>query len=278
MHVVDQPRIPIGRYAFEIPAARRNHLLAALPYEECSRIWSNLELVELPGGSVLHQSGERVGHVYFPTTAIVSLCCVLSDGAAAEIATVGSDGMVGIAVVLGGDATPHRAVVQNAGHGFRLPGALLAEECRRGGALQHLLLRYTQALSTLVAQTAICSRHHSLDQQFCRCLLLALDRSPSNELNMTQELIGNRLGVRRESVTDAAGKLRRAGLIDYRRGRIAILDRDGLEARACECYGVVKREYDRLLSPRSSSGQPQRLRWESRGSPWAASASNGRRA
>jgi Crp-like helix-turn-helix domain len=252
MHVVEQPRIPIGRYAFEIPAARRNHLLAALPYEECSRIWSNLELVELPGGSVLHQSGERVGHVYFPTTAIVSLCCVL-----------------------GGDATPHRAVVQNGGHGFRLPSQLLAEECRRGGAMQQLLLRYTQALSTLVAQTAICSRHHSLDQQFCRCLLLALDRSPSNELSMTQELIGNRLGVRRESVTDAAGKLRRAGLIDYRRGRIAILDRDALEARSCECYGVVKREFDRLLSPRSTP--QQRPRWESRGSPWATPAASTRR-
>lgn len=275
MHVSEQPRTPIGRYTFEIPAARRNHLLAALPYEECSRIWSNLELVELPAGSVLHQSGERVNHVYFPTTAIVSLCCVLSDGAAAEIATVGSDGMVGVAVVLGGEGTPHRAVVQNGGHGFRLPSALLAEECRRGGAMQSLLLRYAQALSTLVAQTAICSRHHSLDQQFCRCLLLALDRSPSNELNMTQELIGNRLGVRRESVTDAAGKLRRAGLIDYRRGRIAILDRDALEARACECYGVVKREFDRLLSPRSV--QQPRPRWEARSSPWATMPPPGRR-
>ena len=275
MHVVEQPRAALGRYAFEIPAARRNHLLAALPYEECGRIWANLELVELPSGRVLHQPGERPSHVYFPTTAIVSVCCVLTDGSAAEISTIGSDGLVGLPVVLGGESTPHRTVVQNGGHGFRLPTSVLADECRRGGALQQLLLRYAQAMMTLVAQTSICSRHHSLDQQLCRCLLLAVDRSPSNELSMTQELIGNRLGVRRESVTDAAGKLRRSGLIDYRRGRISIIDRDGLEERACECYGIVKREFIRLVSPGSWRQASAPARWEKGIEPWAMSSSCG---
>lgn len=276
MGLVIQSRIRGDRHPFEIPAARRNQLLAALPYEECSRIWSRLELVELPGGKVLHQAGERITQVYFPTTAIVSVCAVLRDGVPAEIASIGNDGMVGTTVVLGGDATPHRAVVQGGGHGFRLPGTVLAEECRRGGAMQQLLLRYTQAHSTLVAQTAICGRHHSLAEQFCRCLLLALACSSSDELSLTQETIGSRLGVRRESVTDIAGKLRRDGLIDYRRGRISILDRDALEARACECYGVVRLEFDRLLRP-SASPAPQRPHREPTESTWFGRGSEGHR-
>jgi CRP-like cAMP-binding protein len=198
-------------------------------------------------GDVLYESGSELRHVYFPTTAIVSLLYVMLDGASAEIAVVGNEGIIGVALFMGGETMPNRAVVQSAGHAYRLKGQLLKQEFNRSGELQHLLLRYTQALLTQMAQTAVCNRHHSLDQQLCRWLLLSLDRLPSNELVMTQELIANMLGVRREGVTEAAGNLQKAGLIAYRRGRITVLDRAGLEARACECYAVVKKEFDRLL-------------------------------
>jgi CRP-like cAMP-binding protein len=196
---------------------------------------------------VLYESGSELRHVYFPTTSIVSLLYVMLDGASAEIAVVGNEGVIGVALFMGGETMPNRAVVQSAGHAYRLKGHLLKQEFNRSGELQHLLLRYTQALLTQMAQTAVCNRHHSLDQQLCRWLLLSLDRLPSNELVMTQELIANMLGVRREGVTEAAGNLQKAGLITYRRGRITVLDRAGLEARACECYAVVKKEFDRLL-------------------------------
>ncbi len=198
-------------------------------------------------GEVVYESGSRLEYVYFPTTSIVSLLYVMADGASAEIAVVGNEGMVGVAVFMGGETTPSRAIVQSAGSAYRLPGHSMKEEFVRGGAMQHLLLRYTQALLTQMAQTAVCNRHHSVDQQLCRWLLLSLDRLPSNKLTMTQELIANMLGVRREGVTEAAGKLQSAGLIQYSRGRITVLDRPGLEGRACECYGVVRRESDRLL-------------------------------
>ena len=198
-------------------------------------------------GDVLYESGNELRHVYFPTTAIISLLYVMLDGASAEIAVVGNEGIIGVALFMGGETMPNRAVVQSAGHAYRLKGQLLKQEFNRSGELQHLLLRYTQALLTQMAQTAVCNRHHSLDQQLCRWLLLSLDRLPSNELVMTQELIANMLGVRREGVTEAAGNLQKAGLIVYRRGRISVLDRAGLEARACECYAVVKKEFDRLL-------------------------------
>jgi len=198
-------------------------------------------------GDVVYESGSRQDYVYFPTTAIVSLLYVMADGASAEIAVVGNDGMVGIALFMGGETTPSRAIVQSAGSAFRLSGQLLKREFARAGPMQHLLLHFTQALLTQMAQTAVCNRHHSVDQQLCRWLLLSLDRLPSNELAMTQELIANMLGVRREGVTEAAGELQRAGLIRYSRGHITVLDRPGLEARACECYAVVKRESDRLL-------------------------------
>jgi len=226
---------------------RRNHLLAALPAAECERLFPDMELVPMPLGNVLYESGSQLKHVYFPTTSIVSLLYVLEDGASAEIAVVGNEGMIGIALFMGGETTPSRAVVQSAGHAYRLKGQLLKQEFSRSGAMQHLLLRYTQALITQMAQTAVCNRHHSLDQQLCRWLLLSLDRLPSNELRMTQELIANMLGVRREGVTEAAGKLQSAGLIQYNRGHIVVLDRSGLEAKVCECYDVVKREFDRLL-------------------------------
>jgi CRP-like cAMP-binding protein len=186
-------------------------------------------------------------HVYFPTTAIVSLLYVMLDGASAEIGVVGNEGIIGVALFMGGETMPNRAVVQSAGHAYRLKGQLLKQEFNRSGELQHLLLRYTQALLTQMSQTAVCNRHHSLDQQLCRWLLLSLDRLPANVLVMTQELIANMLGVRREGVTEAAGKLQKAGLIRYQRGHITVLDREGLEARSCECYAVVKQEYDRLL-------------------------------
>jgi CRP-like cAMP-binding protein len=206
-----------------------------------------MELVHLPLGKPLYESGDQLNHVYFPTTAIVSLLYELENGASAEIAVVGNEGIVGIALFMGGDTTPNRAVVQSEGHGYRLPGMLLKQEFNRAGALQHLLLRYTLAMITQMAQTAVCNRHHSIDQQLCRWLLLSLDRLPANVLIMTQELIANMLGVRREGVTEAAGKLQKAGLIDYNRGRIAVLDRPGLEARVCECYEVVRKEFNRLL-------------------------------
>jgi len=201
----------------------------------------------MPLGSVLYESGSKLRHVYFPTTSIVSLLYVMEDGASAEIAVVGNEGILGIALFMGGETTPSRAVVQSAGEGYRLKAHLLKQEFNRFGPMLHLLLRYTQALITQMAQTAVCNRHHSVDQQLCRWLLLSLDRLASNELTMTQELIANMLGVRREGVTEAAGKLQALGLIHYSRGRITVLDRLGIEAKACECYEVVKREFDRLL-------------------------------
>lgn len=224
-----------------------NHLLAALPLAELGRWLPQLEWVEMPLGQVLYESGRTLGHVYFPTSAIVSLLYVMENGASAEIAVVGNEGLVGISLFMGGNSTPSRAVVQSAGAGYRLKAALMKDEFDRAGPVMHLLLRYTQALITQMAQTAVCNRHHALDQQLCRWLLLSLDRLKSNELAMTQELIANMLGVRREGVTEAALKLQAAGLIRYARGRIAVLDRPGLEMRTCECYAVVKREYDRLL-------------------------------
>jgi CRP-like cAMP-binding protein len=226
---------------------RQNRLLDALPDAEWERWLAHLEPVDMPLGKVLYEPGIRLTHVYFPTTSIVSLLYVMEDGASAEIAVVGHDGLVGISLFMGGESTTNRAVVQSAGQGFRLKANLLMLEFNRAGPVLHLLLRYTQALITQMAQTAVCNRHHSLDQQLCRWLLLSLDRLPTNELIMTQELIANMLGVRREGVTEAAGNLDKAGLIRYRRGHITVLDRSGLEKRTCECYSVVKHEYDRLL-------------------------------
>src|SRR5205814_2803749 len=220
----------------------RNHLLAALPREDFARLEPHLELVPLPLGWAVYESGGQQGYVYFPTTAIVSLLYVMADGDSAEIAVVGNDGLVGIALFMGGETTPSRAVVQSEGQGYRLKGLLLKGEFERGGELQHLLLRYTQALITQMAQTAVCNRHHAVEEQLCRWLLLSLDRLPSNELTMTQELIANMLGVRREGVTQAAGKLQEAGMIHYSRGKITVLDRPKLEALVCECYAVVRRE------------------------------------
>src|SRR5450631_684960 len=226
---------------------RNNFLLAALPDPEWRRWQQLLEKVEMPLGEVLYESGATLTHVYFPTTAIVSLLYVMENGASAEIAVVGREGLVGVSLFMGGETTPSRAVVQSAGQGLRLKANLMLLEFNRAGPVLHLLLRYTQALITQMSQTAVCNRHHSLDQQLCRWLLLSLDRLPTNELIMTQELIANMLGVRREGVTEAAGNLDKAGLIRYRRGHITVLDRSGLEERTCECYAVVKREYDRLL-------------------------------
>src|SRR6202162_4947587 len=233
-----------------VPARHRphqNHLLAALPTSDYERLASHLELVPMKLGEVLYESGVQLRYVYFPTTSILSLLYVMEDGASAEIAIVDNEGILGISLFMGGDTTPSRAVVQSAGHAFRLKAALLKNEFGRFGPTMHLLLRYTQALITQMAQTAVCNRHHSVDQQLCRWLLLSLDRLRTNELSMTQELIANMLGVRREGVTEAAGELQDAGLIHYSRGRITVIDRPGLEARACECYQVVKTEFDRLL-------------------------------
>jgi CRP-like cAMP-binding protein len=226
---------------------KENHLLAALPDAEWQRWLPQLEPVEMPLGQVLYEAGGTLSHVYFPTTAIVSLLYVMENGASAEIAVVGNEGIVGISLFMGGDSTSSRAVVQSAGLGLRLKAQIMKEDFNRAGPVLHLLLRYTQALITQMAQTAVCNRHHSLDQQLCRWLLLSLDRLPGNELVMTQELIANMLGVRREGVTEGALKLQQAGLIRYARGHISVLDRDGLEERSCECYAVVKKEYDRLL-------------------------------
>ena len=226
---------------------RNNFLLAALPDPEWRRWQQLLEKVEMPLGEVLYESGGTLTHVYFPTTSIVSLLYVMENGASAEIAVVGNEGLVGVALFMGGESTPSRAVVQSAGHGFRLKAQWMKDEFNRAGPVLHLLLRYTQALITQMSQTAVCNRHHSLDQQLCRWLLLSLDRLQGDELVMTQELISNMLGVRREGVTESANKLQQAGLISYARGRITVLDRAGLEKRTCECYAVVKREYDRLL-------------------------------
>jgi CRP-like cAMP-binding protein len=224
-----------------------NHLLAVLSDADWARLEPHLALIDMPLGQVVYESGDRLDHVYFPTSSIVSLLYVMEDGASAEIAIVGNEGLVGIALFMGGETTPSRAIVQSAGRAYRLPAAILKEEFRRGGALQRLLLRYTQALITQMAQTAVCNRHHSIDQQLCRWLLLSIDRLASNELEMTQDLIANMLGVRRAGVTEAALKLQDAGLIRYSHGHIELLNREGLEQRVCECYGVVKREFDRLL-------------------------------
>jgi CRP-like cAMP-binding protein len=234
---------------------QRNHLLAALSDEVQKRLFPHLELVPLPLGKVLYESGDTMRHVYFPTDSIISLLYVMESGASAEISVVGNEGLVGIALFMGGESTPSRAIVQSGGQAYRLPGQRLKDEFNRHGELLLLMLRYTQALITQMSQTAVCNRHHSIDQQLCRWLLLSLDRLPSNQLTMTQELIANMLGVRREGVTEAAGKLQRQGVIEYSRGHISVIDRRKLEQLSCECYAVVKKETDRLL-PYIPSHQP----------------------
>jgi CRP-like cAMP-binding protein len=231
----------------------KNRLLAALPHSESQRWLPDLEPVDFSLGEVLYESGITLSHVYFPTTAIISLLYVMENGASAEIAVVGKEGVVGISLFMGGESTSSRAVVQSAGKGFRLKAQLMKQEFNRTGPVLHLLLRYTQALITQMSQTAVCNRHHSLDQQLCRWLLLSLDRLEGNQLVMTQELIANMLGVRREGVTEGALKLQHAGLIQYARGHITVLDRAALEERSCECYAVVKKEYDRLLPVKLAS-------------------------
>ena len=228
-------------------SARQNHLLAALPKADYERLLPNLELVPMPLGQVLYRSGGELPYLYFPTTCIVSLVYVMANGSSAEIAVTGYEGLLGVSLFLGGHTAPNQAVVQSGGHAYRVGEQVIKKEFDQGGPFQHLLLLYTQALLAQMAQTAVCNRHHSLDKQLCRWLLLSLDRLRSGELKMTQELIANMLGVRRQGVVEAAGNLHKAGLIDYQRGRINVLDRPGLEARVCECYAVVKREYDRLL-------------------------------
>ena len=230
------------------PNPRQNHLLAALPAADFERLAAHLEPAPLALGQMLYEPDEQLKHAYFPTTTIVSLHYVMESGASAESAGVGNEGMVGISLFMGGDTTSSSAVVQTAGHAYRLERRLLKQEFERGGALQRLLLRYTQALVTQMSQTAVCNRHHSVEQQLCRWLLLTLDRLPTNELVMTQELVAGMLGVRREGITEIAGQLQHAGFIRYRRGHISVIDRSGIEARSCECYGVVKKELDRLLS------------------------------
>jgi CRP-like cAMP-binding protein len=233
-----------------MPAARalqENLLLAALPDAVQERLAPDLKRVDMPLGKVLYEPGDKQRHVYFPTESIVSFLYVMEDGASAEISMVGNEGMIGVALFTGGESTPSRAVVQSAGHAFRLPGQALMAEFNRHEELQDLLLRFTQALITQMAQTAVCNRHHQIDQQLCRWLLLSLDRLPDNRLAMTQELIANMLGVRREGVTEAAGKLQEQGVIEYHRGEITVLDRPRLESLCCECYAVVKQETDRLL-------------------------------
>lgn len=237
-------------------ALQQNLLLAALPEEELLDLMPHLELVEMHLGDNIHSPNNEMRHVFFPTTAIVSLLNVMEDGSSAEIAVVGKEGLVGVSLFMGGGTTSNWAVVQSAGFGYRLSGQKLKDEFFRAGGMQYLLLRYTQALLTQMAQTAVCNRHHTIDQQLCRWLLLSLDRLPDNVLNMTQELIANMLGVRREGVTEAAGRLQKAGLITYTRGRINILDRHGLEERVCECYQVVKTETDRLASFHKQPLQP----------------------
>lgn len=225
----------------------RNHIFEAMPTNEWERLLPFIETIELPLGKVLYEPGTKMSHVIFPSSAIVSLLYALENGSSAEIAVVGNEGVVGISIFMGGESTSSRAVVQSAGVGYKIKSSMLLDEFNRGGPIMHLLLRYTQALITQMSQTAVCNRHHSLDQQLCRWLLLSADRLTSNELIMTQELIANMLGVRREGVTEAALKIQKAGLIQYARGHITILDRHGLERRTCECYQVVKTEYDRLL-------------------------------
>jgi CRP-like cAMP-binding protein len=233
----------------------KNLLLAALSPAELKRMKRHLELVDMQLGEVVYESGRHLEHVYFPTTCIVSLLYVLENGASAEIAVVGYEGVVGVSLFMGGETTPSRAVVQSAGGAYRLPSQWVKEEFTRGGSMQHLMLRYTQSLITQMAQTAVCNRHHSVDQQLCRWLLLSIDRLPTPELVMTQELIANMLGVRREGVTEAAGKLQKAGVISYRRGHISVLDRPKLEEMSCECYEVVRAETARLL-PQPEPGRP----------------------
>jgi len=225
----------------------QNSLFHSIPEDEWVKFLPDLEPVELPLGKVLYESGTKMTHVYFPTSAIVSLLYELENGSSAEIAVVGFEGIVGISTFMGGESTSSRGVVQSAGHGYRMKVNHLLNAFERSKPIEHLLLRYTQALITQMSQTAVCNRHHTLDQQFCRWLLLSLDRLKTNQLDMTQELIANMLGVRREGVTEAALKVQKAGLISYSRGHITIIDRAGLEKRTCECYKVVKEEYDRLL-------------------------------
>jgi CRP-like cAMP-binding protein len=229
----------------------QNHILNALPAAERERLYPHLKLVDLPLGMVLYESGDPLRHIYFPTDSIVSLLYVLADGSSAEISVVGNDGAIGVALFMGGETTTNRAIVQSAGYAFRLTGKRLKLEFQRHGETLHILLRYTQALLTQMAQTAVCNRHHSVDQQLCRWLLLSLDRLSSNKIAMTQELIANMLGVRREGVTEAAGKLQKLGVIKYSRGHITVLDRPQLEQLSCECYGVVKKETDRLEQARA---------------------------
>jgi CRP-like cAMP-binding protein len=225
----------------------QNHLLAALHAEICERIIPHLELISMPLGQVLYESGGQLQHVYFPTTSILSLHYIMESGASAEIAGVGNEGVLGISLFMGGNTTPSRATVQTAGHGYRLKGRLMMEEFNRAGPMMRLMLRYTQALMTQMSQTAVCNRHHSVEQQLCRWLLLTLDRLPSSEFTMTQELIASMLGVRRESITETAANLQRDGLIKCRRGHITVINRSGLEFNVCECYSVVKKEFHRLL-------------------------------
>jgi CRP-like cAMP-binding protein len=236
-----------------------NHLLAALPPEIVGRIFPQLELVAMPLGHVLHESGGLLQHVYFPTTAIVSLHYILEDGASAEIAGVGNEGLIGLALIMGGNTTPSIASVITAGHGYRLKANLMLEEFNRGGPMMQLMLKYIQAMMTQISQTAVCNRRHSVEQQLCRWLLLTLDRLPSNELTMTQELIASMLGVRREGITETAGNLQREGLISYRRGHITVLNRKGLETHTCECYAVVKKEFQRLLHSPAAAPAPVRI-------------------
>ncbi len=236
----------------DLGSVDENRILAALAPELRQRIFPQLKLVEMPLGKVLYESGDALRYVYFPTDSIVSLLYMLQDGSSAEISIVGNDGVIGIALFMGGETTPSRALVQSAGHAYRLAGQILKDEFHNDGDLQLLLLRYTQSLITQMAQTAVCNRHHSVDQQLCRWLLLSLDRLASNQLTMTQELIANMLGVRREGVTQAAGKLQSLGVIHYNRGQITVIDRPKLESLCCECYAVVKKESDRLLPPRSA--------------------------
>jgi CRP-like cAMP-binding protein len=249
MDAVTDSAVPPERHFPE-----QNYLLAALSPDERDRVYPHLRLVSMPLGKVLYESGDALEYVYFPTDSIVSLLYVLESGASAEISVVGNEGLIGIALFMGGGTTPSRAIVQSAGHAYRLAGQRLKDEFHRNGSLQLLLLRYTQALITQMAQTAVCNRHHSVDQQLCRWLLLSLDRLRSNRLVMTQELIANMLGVRREGVTDAAGKLQKLGAISYSRGQITVLDRPQLEELCCECYSVVKRETDRIEGLPSNRG------------------------
>lgn len=234
----------------ESPRYLENHILSALPAGERERLFPHLQRVQMPLGAVVYESGDTLRHMYFPTDCIVSLLYVLENGASAEIAVVGNEGAIGVALFMGGETTPSRAIVQSAGFAYRLTGKRIKEEFKRHGLMLHVLLRYTQSLITQMAQTAVCNRHHSVDQQLCRWLLLSLDRLASNKLTMTQELIANMLGVRREGVTEAAGKLQKLGVINYSRGKITVLNRRKLEQMSCECYAVVKKETDRLLAPR----------------------------